>query len=174
MLPFIPALEFTTDPIIVISIILMLYFAFGPDRKRSGYYFFTVGIGYVFRGILMILTPLGRPTGNLDTYGAGVFLHVYQHGLFPSGHAYLAAVIFFLIDRARTPRLKIAAGILCICEVLTALLSHGHYSIDLVGGVMLAFLTHYLMNPYKDRFLEAPPDGKPRHGSVVRKRKATP
>jgi membrane-associated phospholipid phosphatase len=169
ILPFIPALEFATDPIVIASVIIMLYVALAADRKRAAYYFFAVAAGYVCRGILIILTPLGRPTGNLDRYGIGVFLRIYQHGLFPSGHAYLAAVIYFLIDRAISPRLKTAAGVLCIFEILTALLSHGHYSIDLVGGVMLAYLIYVLMNRHKDRFLAAPPEHRhPSRHSLAR------
>lgn len=161
VLPFVPWLEFATDPIVAASIVIILYVAFAVDRKRTAYYFFAVAAGYVGRGIMAIMTPLGRPTGNLDTYGLGALLTVYQHGMFPSGHAYLAAVIYFLIDRAVAPRLKMATGILAIAEIVTTLLSHGHYSIDLVGGVMLAYLTHVLMSRYRDRFLAArhPKDG---------------
>lgn len=161
LLPFVPWLEFATDPIMAASIVIVLYVAFAVDRKRAAYYFFAVAAGYVGRGIMAVLTPLGRPTGNLDTYGLGALLGIYQHGMFPSGHAYLAAVIYFLIDRAVAPRLKTAAGILAIAEIVTTLLSHGHYSIDLAGGVMLAYLTRVLMSRHRDRFAAArhPKDG---------------
>lgn len=155
LLPFVPWLEFATDPIVAASIVIVLYVAFAVDRKRAAYYFFAVAAGYVGRGIMAVMTPLGRPTGNLDTYGLGALLAIYQHGMFPSGHAYLAAVIYYLIDRGLAPRLKTAAGILAIAEIATTLLSHGHYSIDLVGGVMLAYLTYHVMNRYRDRLLAA-------------------
>lgn len=170
VLPYIPALQFAFDSFVAASIISMLYYAFAVDRKRSGYYLFTVGIGYLARGILMALTPLGQPAGNNETMGIGLLLNIYQHGMFPSGHTYLTAVIFFLIDRKRTPRLKIAAGILCIAEMVTLLLSHAHYSIDLVGGLMVAFLVHHWMSRYKDRFLETSPAGAARHVKPKRKR----
>jgi hypothetical protein len=41
-----------------------------------------------------------------------------------------------------------------------------------VGGLMVAFLTKYLMDRYKDRFLESPPGGKSRRGKVPAKRTA--
>ncbi len=96
--------------------------------------------------------------------GIGLLLNIYQHGMFPSGHTYLTAVIFFLIDRTRTPRLKTATGVLCIAEMILLLLSHAHYSIDLVGGLMVAYLVNHWMGRYKDRFLETTPAGAPRPG----------
>ena len=160
-LPFIPALQYTFDMFVGATIIMMVYYAFWADRKRSGYYFFTVGIGYLARAILMALTPLGQPTGNNETMGIGLLLNIYQHGMFPSGHTYLTAVIFLLIDRERKPGLKIAAGIMCICEMITLLLSHAHYSIDLVGGLMVAYFTEHWMSRYKDRFLVSLPAVRP-------------
>ncbi len=119
----------------------MLVYAFGIDWKRSGYYLFAVGSRLPGPRDPQALTPLGQPVGNKETMGIGLLLNIYQHGMFPSGHTCLTAVIFFLIDRDRTPRLKIATGILCVIEMVCLLLSHAHYSIDLVGGLMVAFIT---------------------------------
>jgi membrane-associated phospholipid phosphatase len=170
ILPYVLWLQYVFDSFVAASIITMVYYAFGVDPKRSGYYFFTVGIGYLARAILMALTPLGQPVGNNETMGIGLLLNIYQHGMFPSGHTYLTAVIYFLIDRKRTPRLKTVTGILCTAEMIMLLLSHAHYSIDLVGGLMVAFITQHLMSRYKDRFLETPPVGAARRGKPKRKR----
>jgi len=164
LLPYVPWLQYAFDTIVAACIIGMLYYAFKVDPRRSGYYFFTVGIGYLARGILQALTPLGQPTGNDETMGIGLLLNIYQHGMFPSGHTYLTAVIFFLIERTQTPRLKTAVGILVVAEMVCLLLSHAHYSIDLVGGLMVAYLTNLWMSRFKDPFLvpsagEAPPRG---------------
>lgn len=156
LLPYVPWLQYAFDTIVAACIISMLYYAFAVDPRRSGYYFFTVGIGYLARAILMALTPLGQPTGNDETMGIGLLLNIYQHGMFPSGHTYLTAVIFFLIERSKTPRLKAAVGILVVAEMICLLLSHAHYSIDLVGGLMTAYLTNHWMSRFKDRFLAAP------------------
>jgi membrane-associated phospholipid phosphatase len=157
ILPFVPWLQYVFDSFVAASIVMMIYFAFGVDGKHSGYYFFTVGIGYLARAILMALTPLGQPTGNNETMGIGLALNIYQHGMFPSGHTYLTAVIWFLIDRKRKPGLKTAAGIMCGLEMVTLLLSHAHYSIDLVGGLMVAYLTELWMRRFRERFKVALP-----------------
>jgi membrane-associated phospholipid phosphatase len=170
ILPYVPAAQYAFDALVAANIIMMLYYAFAVDRKHAGYYLFTVGVGYVARAILMALTPLGQPTGNNETMGIGLLLNIYQHGMFPSGHTYLTAVIFFLIDRRRAPRLKTTTGIFCICEMILLLLSHAHYSIDLVGGLMTAFLTFYLMNRFKERFREPSPDAGSHRRKTARKR----
>jgi membrane-associated phospholipid phosphatase len=111
-----------------------------------------VGVLYVFRGLLMVLTPLGRPTGNLDSYGVSIAVNLKQHGMFPSGHTMLAAAIYFLIAGKRHPGFKRAAGLLCLAEMITLLLSRGHYSIDLAGGVMLSFIVIGWLMRYRERF----------------------
>jgi len=171
LLPYVPQAQYAFDTFVAASIIAMLYYAFAVDRKRAGYYLFTVGIGYLARAILMALTPLGQPVGNTETMGIGLLLNIYQHGMFPSGHTYLTAVIFFMIERARAPRLKVATGIFCAVEMVLLLLSHAHYSIDLVGGLMVAYLVNHWMVRHRDRFLDAAPKtAAGRRGGAKRRR----
>jgi membrane-associated phospholipid phosphatase len=152
LLPDIPVLAFVTDPIMIAAIVLLFWYMFRRDRSHLPYYFFTVGVLYVFRGLLMVLTPLGRPTGNLDSYGVSIAVNLKQHGMFPSGHTMLAAAIYFLIDGKRHPGFKRAAGLLCLAEMITLLLSRGHFSIDLAGGVMLSFIVIGWLMRYRERF----------------------
>ncbi|MCX7029051.1 MAG: phosphatase PAP2 family protein [Spirochaetes bacterium] len=152
LLPDIPVLAFVTDPIMIAAIVLLFWYMFSHDRSHLPFYFFSVGITYVGRGLLSILTPLGRPTGNLDSYGVAKLVNLKQHGMFPSGHVMLAAVIYFLIDGKRHPGFKRAAGLLCLAEMITLILSRGHYSIDLVGGLMLAFIVIGWLMRYRERF----------------------
>jgi membrane-associated phospholipid phosphatase len=152
LLPDIPVLAFVTDPIMLAAIVLLFWYMFSQDRNHLPFYFFSVGIAYVGRGLLSILTPLGRPTGNLASYGVGVMVNLKQHGMFPSGHTMLAAAIYFLIDGQRHPGFKRAAGLLGLAEMITLILSRGHYSIDVAGGLMLAFIVIGWLAGYKERF----------------------
>jgi membrane-associated phospholipid phosphatase len=152
LLPDIPVLAYVTDPIMIGVIILILWYAFGRDRIHLPFYFFSVGINYFLRGALMALTPLGRPTGNLDSYGVAILVNLKQHGMWPSGHVSLASAVYFLIDGRKHPEFKWAAGILGLAEIVTLILSRGHYSIDAAGGVMLGYIAIGLMMPYKERF----------------------
>jgi membrane-associated phospholipid phosphatase len=152
LLPDIPVLAYVTDPIMIAAIVLLFWYMFSHDRNHLPFYFFSVGILYVGRGMLSILTPLGRPTGNLDSYGVSILVNLKQHGMFPSGHTMLAAAIYFLIDGKRHPGFKWAAGLLCLAEMITLILSRGHYSIDLAGGVMLSFIVIGWLARYRERF----------------------
>ena len=152
LLPNIPFLAYLTDPIMAAALGLIIYYAFNQGRCHMGFYFFTVGIMYVLRGPLMILTPMGRPTGNLDSYGIFEIFELKQHGMFPSGHVMLVAIFFFMIDGKRHSGFKWAMAILGMAEIFTLVLSRGHYSIDIVGGVMQAFIVITVMSQYKERF----------------------
>jgi membrane-associated phospholipid phosphatase len=152
LLPDVPVLAFVTDPIMIAAIVLLFWYIFRHDRRHLPYYVFTVGIAYVFRGLLMILTPLGRPTGNLDSYGVSIVVNLKQHGMFPSGHTMLAAAIYLLIDGKRHPGFKWATGLLCLAEIVTLILSRGHYSIDIAGGTMLSFIVVGWLARSKERF----------------------
>jgi membrane-associated phospholipid phosphatase len=152
LLPDVPVLAFVTDPIMIAAIVLLFWHMFRHDRRHLPYYFFVVGIVYVFRGLLMILTPLGRPTGNLASYGVSIVVNLKQHGMFPSGHTMLAAAIYLLIDGKLHPGFKRAAGLLCLAEMAALVLSRGHYSIDIAGGLMLTFIVVGWLARYKERF----------------------
>lgn len=170
-LPHVPELQYAFDALVAASIAIFLYYLVAAERTRSGYFLFTLGIGYLLRALLALLTPLGKPTGNDSTVGIWLLLGIYHNCMFPSGHTYLTAVIFLMIDRRLTPRLKLAAGLLCIAEMVCLLLARIHYSIDLAGGLMLALLTAHAMSRFKDRF-EAPAAGGARasRGAAVRAR----
>jgi len=152
LLPNIPFLAYITDPIMAAAIVLIVYYACNQGRRHMGFYFFTVGILYMLRAPLMILTPLGRPTGNLDSFGIFEIFGLKQHGMFPSGHVALAALFYFLIDGKRHSGFKWAMAMLGVAEIVTLILSRGHYSIDIIGGVMQAFIVITVMSRYKERF----------------------
>lgn len=152
LLPNVPFLAYVTDPIMVAAIALLFWYIFRCDRRFLPYHLLTAAVAYALRALLMILTPLGRPTGNLDSYGVSVAINMKQHGMFPSGHTMLAAAIFLLIDGKRHPGFKWATGLLCLAEMVTLLLSRGHYSIDIAGGVMLSLIVVGWLARYRERF----------------------
>lgn len=150
--PEIPWLAYTTDPILAAAFVLFLVQALKIDRERFPYYIFSIAVLFISRAFLMVLTPLGRPTGNLDSYGILSFTGVLQHGMFPSGHQMLISMCWFLIDGIKAPRLKRAAGLLTALEAVTLLLSRGHYSIDIVGALLVSYFIVGRLSRIKDRF----------------------
>ena len=136
-LPYIPNLAYLTDPIALVAILTMLYIIFTIQKGKLAFGLLSIGIMQTIRSCLIILTPLGRPTGNEDLYG---IFKIEQHGMFPSGHFMTAFALYLLINKKQNPKIKIFVGILAILEFITLLLSHGHYSIDLIGGGMVAYI----------------------------------
>lgn len=151
--PELPFLAYVTDPLLFVSIALLLVQALKFDRGRLPYYLSSIALLYFARCFLMVLTPLGRPTGNHDSYGIFEFTGILQHGMFPSGHQMLATLSWLLIDAKAHPRLKHAAGIIVVLEGTALLLSRGHYSIDVVGGSLVAWFIVERMSRYRDRFI---------------------
>ncbi len=154
--PELPFLAYGTDPLLFVSMAMLLVQALKFDRRRLPYYLFSIAVLYFARCFLMVLTPLGRPTGNHDSYGIFEFTGILQHGMFPSGHQMLATLSWLLIDRGDHPRLRRAAGALALLEGAALLLSRGHYSIDIVGGSLVAWFIVERLSRYRDRFIIAP------------------
>jgi hypothetical protein len=120
-------------------------------------YMVTGAILSIARGVCIVLTGLGAP----DPRHVGVAIHgrafgdVYLELLSPLGvfsrgaHAYLSKDLFFSGHTSTTfllvlylwdrPRLRLAALAAHIIVVATVILSHLHYSIDVVGAWAVTF-----------------------------------
>jgi len=96
-------------------------------------------IMHLLRAVITILTPLAGPLGNGAYYG---LIHVTQNGEFPSGHVGGALILYLFVEASEEPRLKALMLTLAVVECVSLLLSRGHYSIDIVGGLMLAYIVH--------------------------------
>lgn len=139
LLPDLPWLSYLSEPLIAGSIAILLLQAFRYDRRTLPYYFFALAALYSSRAFLMILTPLGRPTGNLSSYGMFESTGLLQHGMFPSGHQMLACMAYLLVDAGVTRQLKHLALGLALAQALVLVLSRGHYSIDIIGAALVAW-----------------------------------
>lgn len=151
LFPPIPWLAFATDPLLLASIALLSVQAVKVDRAGLPFYLASAAALYFARAFLMILTPLGRPTGNLDHYGLLRYLGFLQHGMFPSGHQMLSTLCWVSIDGVKAPRLRRAAAILCAIEAVALIASRGHYSIDVVGGALVAWFIYEKTSKFKAR-----------------------
>lgn len=151
LLPDIPALAYATDPILFVSIGALLALGLGRERRSLPRWLLAVGLAYLLRPFLMVLTPLGRPTGNMDSYGIFEILEVKQHGMFPSGHMMLASLAWLLVDKARNPGAKALLLACALLEGATLVLSRGHYSIDIVGGFLVAWFVWSVLERRRGR-----------------------
>jgi membrane-associated phospholipid phosphatase len=139
LLPDLPWLAYVSEPLIAGSIAILILQAFRLDRDRLPYYFFVLAALYFSRSFLMILTPLGRPTGNVSSYGIFESTGLLQHGMFPSGHQMLACIAYLLVRNSAARRLKYLALALALGQAVVLILSRGHYSIDIIGGMLVSW-----------------------------------
>ncbi|GAA1164056.1 hypothetical protein GCM10009584_01170 [Ornithinimicrobium humiphilum] len=88
---------------------------------------------YLCRAVTMVLTPLAPAQGD----GPFVFSE-QQYGMFPSGHVGAVTLLVLLTptERVGQRRLQVATAVLMVAGLL---LARGHYSIDVVGGFLLAY-----------------------------------
>lgn len=90
---------------------------------------------YLSRAVLTVLTPLA------PAHGDGAFvMEPQQYGMFPSGHVG-AMTLLLLLSPPERPWVRRAQAVLLVLMVLGLLLARGHYSIDIVGGMLLSYVT---------------------------------
>lgn len=135
LLPHLPWLAKWADGVVVFGIMLVVLLSrFKLNRVTNVLFAFAV-MGSI-RAVLNLVTPIGDPTGDVEIYG---FLERYPLvGMFPSGHTASLVLSRFLAEGWGLNRKWITLfEILIVAEIFALLTTHGHYTIDIVGGVVL-------------------------------------
>ncbi len=133
LLPYVSWARYLTVIALVIGFSLFLYYAVRYEPTRIPALTAIFALMYIMRAAFMILTPLA------PAQGAGPFVfEVQQYGMFPSGHIATALILVLLTSAERAPILRKVQSALAAIEGAGLILAHGHYSIDLVGGMLLA------------------------------------
>jgi hypothetical protein len=135
-LPSITFAEYVTEVAIIGSLLLVLAYAIVHARDEFAKIVAVFGIMYLIRSFLMVLTPLASAYQRPGNFG---MVPLDQLGMFPSGHVAAALLCFLLIDAGRAPGMKRLALALMLTQWTALLLSHGHYSIDIAGGILLGY-----------------------------------
>lgn len=138
-LPYVGWTQYVTDIALLVSLATLVIYAVRRERGRIPQMMAVFGGMYVVRAAIMLLTPLASASGNDVHYG---LLPWIQNGMFPSGHTAAAALCVLLVDGGRGPLAKRVTVACLLAEVASLLLSRGHYSIDIVGGLLLAYFVH--------------------------------
>lgn len=132
--PFAADVRHVTAAAMVAGALLFAYYALRFAPKEIPRFAAVLGIMYLLRAAIMVLTPLAHARG-----GGPPAFPLFQHGMFPSGHTAAALLFAFLTDAGRAPRLRVAQFALLAIVIAALLISRGHYSIDIVGGALLAY-----------------------------------
>lgn len=152
VLPYVPFAEYTADAAVVSAILMLVYYAIRRAPARLPRMLSVFALMYLLRAVMIVLTPLAAPYGVEQPFG---FMPMIQNGMWPSGHAAATMLCVLLIDRRRAPWLSRAALVFAVAEWVSLLLARGHYSIDIIGGLLLAYFVYHewvcgrLFNPLK-------------------------
>lgn len=92
-----------------------------------------VAVMYLLRAGMIILTPLA------PAYGDGYFVFPQeQFGMFPSGHTAMLTLLALMAHEAAPWARRTLWGTVAMV-IIGLVLARGHYSIDIVGGLLLAY-----------------------------------
>lgn len=95
-----------------------------------------------------MLTPLGSSMGNEMQYG---LTNIHQYGCFPSGHTIMVVLAYMIIQGEENRTLKALALSSVIVEITSLVLSRGHYSIDIAGGLLVSYFAYYYLLPLQKK-----------------------
>lgn len=153
-MPYIQWTQYLTDIANVVSIGLLIWYVAAYNRLfELPFITMTIAVGEILRGFLILLNPFAGPLGNGAHYGLTT---ITQLGQFPSGHTFVVVAAYLLVDRRIAPKLKLWLLISMIVEIVSLVLSRGHYAIDIVGGIFMAYLVVGEMRRYYSSFLPTP------------------
>lgn len=164
ILPYIGSARYLTAVAVFTALALLLIHSLREDRRHLHEHIAVLAVMYLLRAAIMLLTPLANAHGE----GAFVFPLV-QYGMFPSGHSAAVLLCVRLIDPTRAPGLRRLMLTLAVTVWVALIVSRGHYSIDVVGGVLLAY---FVEMEWRHGTLLGPVTRWVRNGSLRRDRAA--
>jgi membrane-associated phospholipid phosphatase len=134
-LPFLNILWFA-DLVLILASISFVIFLFSKKRiKNFPFYAIVIGIYNLLRALFIYLTPLGNPHPL-----PGINIPFLPNGgMFPSGHCGTIFLFFLFALKDKSKNWRIYFLILLVIEIVSMILSRGHYSIDIIGALFIAF-----------------------------------
>lgn len=121
----------------------LMIFAMWQERfRRVPKLLMLIALMYMLRGFVIPLTPLGQIQPPAETYPESDFIaQNFYFGMFFSGHTAAAWIQVFFIKGHPLRPLAYVGGII---QMYTLIASHQHYTVDLFGGLIVAyFFTHF-------------------------------
>ncbi len=110
--------------------------------KGMPYLLFMMGLMFMMRGFIITLTPLAQIQPPAENYAeTHIIARAFYHGMFYSGHTASAFIQAFYF---KGHRLRSLIFLLAGVQAIALIISHSHYSIDIVGGLLVAyFVSHF-------------------------------
>jgi len=140
LLPHWPSWQFVVEAIYVTGAVLLGVYVFRHAIRRIPEMIAVFGLMQIGRALIIALTPLATPYDEATHIGIE---GIRNWGEFPSGHIATFMLYYLLVDEAVSPGIKKALRVLLIAEIIALLVSHSHYSIDIVGGLLLSYFVYH-------------------------------
>lgn len=121
---------------IVSLLVLVIYVIHKKKYEMVPYYLLLSGILQSVRGIFIILTPFGHPAGFDGTEGIFNGFTNIELGVYPSGHVGIS-YLYFLVVKGNWYRITLLFSTIII--IFALFLSRGHYTIDILSGILFAY-----------------------------------
>lgn len=134
LLPYVRPARWLTVLALVVGFGVFLADLLRTDPSRLPAVGTVFALMYLSRAVLMVLTPLAPAQGE----GPFIF-SPQQYGMFPSGHV-AAVVLLALLTPRNRPGPRRVQWLMLLLMVAGLLLARGHYSIDVVGGLLLGYV----------------------------------
>jgi len=147
--PRIQWMGYVADSILIITTGI-LFFSLRKKLNQIPFIIYSISAVLFVRSFLVLLTPVNNSFGGREYWDLFSFSK-YPSGMFPSGHtAFTYLCYLFLKDNSNKIYAKISM-LLLISEIIALITSHGHYSIDIIGGLMLAYIIYRLGKDFQKK-----------------------
>ncbi len=125
------------DVLVLLAIASFIIFLFSEKKwKELPFYAVMIGTYALIRAALVYVTPLANPAPNP---GGLNFVLMPSGAMFPSGHVGTIFLLFLFTLNSKSKKWKIYLFILTILEIISLILSKGHYTIDIVGALFITY-----------------------------------
>ncbi len=139
ILPFVPWLQYGADFFVAVALISIVIYLFPKRKEKLPQVVAAIGVMEWIRSFIVAVTPIGGPARPDIHYGITPLI---LNGPFPSGHTALVYMCYLFVDKKQAPGLKTVLLVSTIGEIISLIMSHGHYSIDVIGGLLLTYVVY--------------------------------
>lgn len=133
-LPYTRVAQYAADGLVALAMFVMIVYFMLRRRDDIPEVVSMFAVMYALRSAINVLTPLASPHQQ-ELYG----WFPSQNGMFPSGHSANVLLCWLVLDRTAPKALRVAAFAIAAAEWVALLVSRGHYSIDVLGGILLGY-----------------------------------
>ena len=143
LLPHAPWTQFAVEAVYFMSLIVLVVYVWSKHHVRNIPEIAALyGLMDITRALILVLTPLGAPYDEATHFSpSGGTIRLW--GVFPSGHMATMLLFYLVVDREEAPGIKRTLLVMLAAEIVLLFTSHSHYSIDIVGGLLLGYFVYY-------------------------------